>query len=100
MTNVITNSGFWPDGIRLVISVSIQFEAGGQLPKGTDSPFPKVDFPESVSSDAAVNTWFVYGYREGSLPAPQLVQQQDDRPPRLRVVLVGGRGPRHGDRVS
>jgi hypothetical protein len=47
MTNVITNSGFWPDGIRLVISVSMQFEAGGQPPKGTDSPFPKGDFPRA-----------------------------------------------------
>jgi hypothetical protein len=33
--------------------------------EGDDSPFPKVDFPESVPSDAAANTWFAYGYREG-----------------------------------
>jgi hypothetical protein len=36
---------FWPDGIRLVVSISMQFEAGGQPLKGTDSPFPAVDFP-------------------------------------------------------
>jgi hypothetical protein len=56
---------FWPEGIRLVISISMQFEAGGQPSKGTDSPFPKVEFPPSVPSDAAANTWFAYGYREG-----------------------------------
>jgi hypothetical protein len=46
---------FWPDGIRLV-SISMQCEAGGQPLKGTDSPFPAVDFPDSVPSDAAANT--------------------------------------------
>src|SRR5271167_4594397 len=56
---------FWPDGIRLVVSISMQFEAGGQPLKGTDSPFPAVDLPDSVASDAAANTWFAYGYREG-----------------------------------
>jgi peptidoglycan/xylan/chitin deacetylase (PgdA/CDA1 family) len=65
MTKGAANSDFWPDGIRLVISISMQFEAGGQPPKGTDSPFPKVDFAENVPSDAAANTWFAYGYREG-----------------------------------
>ena len=40
-------------------------EAGGQPLKGTDSPFPKVDFPPDVPADAAANTWFAYGYREG-----------------------------------
>ena len=42
----------------LIVSVSMQFEAGGQPPKGTDSPFPPVEFPVSVPSDAAANTWF------------------------------------------
>jgi hypothetical protein len=46
---------FWPDGIRLVVSISMQFEVGGQPLKGTDSPFPAVDFPDSVASDAAAN---------------------------------------------
>ena len=32
---------FWPEGIRPVISISMQFEAGGQPSVGTDSPFPK-----------------------------------------------------------
>jgi peptidoglycan/xylan/chitin deacetylase (PgdA/CDA1 family) len=64
MTNAPPIKDFWPDGVRPVISVSMQFEAGGQPPKGTDSPFPKVEFPESVPCDPAANTWFAYGYRE------------------------------------
>lgn len=43
----------------------MQFEAGGQPPKGPDSPFPKVEFAERVPSDAAADTWFAYSYREG-----------------------------------
>jgi peptidoglycan/xylan/chitin deacetylase (PgdA/CDA1 family) len=65
MPSRAASNRFWPDDIRLVISISMQFEAGGQPAKGTDSPFPKVDFPDSVPSDAAANTWFAYGYREG-----------------------------------
>ena len=65
-TNRAVQGGeFWPDQARLVISISMQFEAGGQPPKGTDSPFPKVDMPASVPADLAANTWFAYGYREG-----------------------------------
>jgi hypothetical protein len=29
MTNETTSNRFWPDGTRLVISISMQFEAGG-----------------------------------------------------------------------
>jgi hypothetical protein len=58
MPSRAASNRFWPDAIRLVISISMQFEAGGQPAKGTDSPFPKVDFPDSVPSDLAANTWF------------------------------------------
>jgi hypothetical protein len=34
MTNETMTKDFWPDGVRLVISISMQFEAGGQPPKG------------------------------------------------------------------
>lgn len=36
-----SSGAFWPNDARLVISISMQFEAGGQPPKGADSPFPK-----------------------------------------------------------
>jgi len=83
---------FWPDGIRLVVSVSMQFEAGGQPPKGTDSPFPKVDFPASVPSDLAANTWFAYGYREG---IPRLLDLWDRHGIKVTSHIIGEAARRH-----
>jgi peptidoglycan/xylan/chitin deacetylase (PgdA/CDA1 family) len=84
----------WPNGIRLVVSVSMMFEAGGQPPKGTDSPFPKVDFPENVPSDAATNTWFAYGYREG---IPRLLELWDRHGVKVTSHMIGEAAKRHPD---
>ena len=83
---------FWPDGIRLVISISMQFEAGGQPAKGTDSPFPKVDFPDSVPADAAANTWFAYGYREG---IPRMLDLWDRHGVTVTSHMIGEAVQRH-----
>lgn len=83
---------FWPDGIRLVISISMQFEAGGQPPKGTDSPFPSVDFPPHVPSDPATNTWFAYGYREG---IPRLLDLWDRHGVKVTSHMIGEAARRH-----
>ncbi|NVD98419.1 polysaccharide deacetylase family protein [Massilia sp. BJB1822] len=78
--------GFWPDGARLVISISMQFEAGGQPPKGADSPFPKADFPASMKSDPAANTWFAYGYREG---VPRMLDLWDKHGVKVTSHMIG-----------
>ncbi len=83
---------FWPNGIRLVVSVSMMFEAGGQPPKGTDSPFPKVDFPDNVPSDAAANTWFAYGYREG---IPRLLDLWDRHGVKVTSHMIGEAAKNH-----
>ena len=83
---------FWPDGIRLVVSISMQFEAGGQPAKGTDSPFAKADFPESVPSDAAANTWFAYGYREG---IPRMLDLWDRHGIKVTSHIIGEAVMRH-----
>jgi peptidoglycan/xylan/chitin deacetylase (PgdA/CDA1 family) len=85
---------FWPDGIRLVISISMQFEAGGQPAKGTDSPFPMVDFPENISSDAAANSWFAYGYREG---IPRMLDLWDRHGIKVTSHMIGEAVQRHPD---
>jgi peptidoglycan/xylan/chitin deacetylase (PgdA/CDA1 family) len=85
---------FWPDGIQLVISISMQFEAGGQPAKGTDSPFPKVDFPENVPGDAAANTWFAYGYREG---IPRMLDLWDRHGIKVTSHMIGEAVQRHPD---
>jgi peptidoglycan/xylan/chitin deacetylase (PgdA/CDA1 family) len=53
----------WTDGSRLVISVSMQFEAGGEPETGFDSPFPAN--MEKGYADLPAKTWFQYGYKEG-----------------------------------
>lgn len=87
-----TANRFWPDGIRLVISISMQFEAGGQPPKGTDSPFPKVKFPDNAPSDAAANTWFAYGYREG---IPRMLELWDRHGVKVTSHMIGEAAQRH-----
>ncbi len=43
MTTSSPNPGFWPDGARLVVSISMQFEAGAQPERGPQGPFPPLD---------------------------------------------------------
>jgi peptidoglycan/xylan/chitin deacetylase (PgdA/CDA1 family) len=81
-----TDNKFWPNGARLVISISMQFEAGGQPLKGTDSPFPKVNFPMSVPADLVTNTWFAYGYREG---IPRLLDLWDRHGVKVTSHMIG-----------
>lgn len=83
---------FWPGNARLVVSISMQFEAGGQPLKGTDSPFPKVEFPASVPSDAAANTWFAYGYREG---IPRMLDLWDRHGVKVTSHMIGEAAKRH-----
>ena len=92
MPSRAASNRFWPDDIRLVISISMQFEAGGQPPKGTDSPFPKVDFPNSVPSDPAANTWFAYGYREG---IPRMLDLWDRHGVNVTSHMIGEAAQHH-----
>jgi peptidoglycan/xylan/chitin deacetylase (PgdA/CDA1 family) len=80
------SGSFWPGDARLVISISMQFEAGGQPPKGTDSPFPKIDLPASVPADLTVNTWFAYGYREG---IPRMLDLWDKHGVKVTSHMIG-----------
>jgi peptidoglycan/xylan/chitin deacetylase (PgdA/CDA1 family) len=92
MPSRAASNRFWPDDIRLVVSISMQFEAGGQPAKGTDSPFPKVDFPDSVPSDLAANTWFAYGYREG---IPRMLDLWDRHGVKVTSHMIGEAAQRH-----
>src|SRR6202040_3645320 len=64
---------FWPDGARMVISVSMQMEAGAQPSSGAESPMPKIDpkYP-----DLPAGKWYDYGYKEG---LPRLLEVFDRR---------------------
>jgi len=54
---------YWPNGARLVISVSMQFETGGQ-PEGAESPFSGTPLPKG-QPDLAAESWYRYGANEG-----------------------------------
>ena len=58
------NTGFWPDGIRLVISISMQFEAGGEPASGAPSPLDGFQLKLGFA-DYPTTTWYQYGVREG-----------------------------------
>jgi peptidoglycan/xylan/chitin deacetylase (PgdA/CDA1 family) len=55
---------FWPDGMRLVISISMQFEAGGEPDAGAPSPLDGFQLKPGFR-DYPTTTWYQYGVREG-----------------------------------
>lgn len=57
------SKSYWPNGAHLVISVSMQFETGGQ-PEGAESPFSGNPLPKG-QPDLAADSWFRYGAKEG-----------------------------------
>lgn len=57
------NGKHWPNGANLVISVSMQFETGGQ-PEGAESPFSGNPLPNG-QPDLPAESWYRYGANEG-----------------------------------
>lgn len=51
---------FWPDGAKLVISISLQFETGVCSELGARSPLAVLE-----DSDSALANWYDYGFKEG-----------------------------------
>ena len=74
---------FWPDGVRMVISVSMQMEGGAQPTSGAESPMPKIDpkYPYLPASK-----WYDYGYKEG---LPRLLEVFDRRKIKVTSHMVG-----------
>jgi peptidoglycan/xylan/chitin deacetylase (PgdA/CDA1 family) len=59
----MTTNKHWPNQAQLVISVSMQFETGGQ-PEGAESPFSGSPLPNG-QPDLPGESWFRYGAKEG-----------------------------------
>jgi len=76
------NKSFWPDGARMAVSISMQFEAGAQ-PDGAESPFPPLDpkYP-----DLPGTKWFEYGFKEG---VPRLLDLWDRKKVKVTSHMVG-----------
>lgn len=63
-TKTEANKGkYWPNQAQLVISVSMQFETGGQ-PEGAESPFSGNPLPKG-QPDLPAESWYRYGANEG-----------------------------------
>jgi len=62
-TTSIQEKSHWPNGAQLVISISMQFETGGQ-PEGAESPFSGNPLPKG-QPDLPAESWFRYGANEG-----------------------------------
>src|SRR5690606_318155 len=73
----------WLDGSRLVVSVSMQFEAGGQ-PDNSESPFPQN--MERGYKDLPADTWYQYGYKEG---IPRMLDNWDKLGIKVTSHMVG-----------
>lgn len=73
----------WADGSRLVVSLSMQFEAGGQ-PVNAESPFPQN--MQKGFIDLPGETWYQYGYKEG---IPRMLDNWDRLGVKVTSHMVG-----------
>lgn len=73
----------WADGSRLVVSLSMQFEAGGQ-PVNAESPFPQN--MQKGFIDLPGETWYQYGYKEG---IPRMLDNWDKLGVKVTSHMVG-----------
>lgn len=73
----------WADGSRLIVSVSMQFEAGGQ-PDNAESPFP--NNMQKGFIDLPTSTWYQYGYKEG---IPRMLDNWDKFGIKVTSHMVG-----------
>jgi hypothetical protein len=63
MNSVANGNGFWPNGARLAVSISLMFEGGGQPISGAGGPIPE-PIAKGVP-DLPTNAFFAYGHYEG-----------------------------------
>jgi len=74
---------FWLEGARLVVSISMQMEAGAQPLSGAESPMPKLDprYPDLPAIKS-----YEYGLKEG---LPRLLDMFDRRKVKVTSHMVG-----------
>jgi peptidoglycan/xylan/chitin deacetylase (PgdA/CDA1 family) len=81
---------FWPGGARFAVTVSMQFEAGGQPISGAVGPITepiKPGFP-----DPGQNSFYEYGAREG---VPRLLELMDKHDITMSSFMIGDAVRRH-----
>jgi peptidoglycan/xylan/chitin deacetylase (PgdA/CDA1 family) len=80
---------FWPNGARMVISVSMQMEAGAEPSSGAESPMPGINpkYP-----DLPATKWYDYGFKEG---LPRLLDMFNRRNVKVTSHMVGAAVEKH-----
>src|SRR5260370_19224516 len=89
-----SKGSFWPDGARLLVSISMQMEAGAQPMSGAESPMPKID---PVYPDLPSAKWYEYGFKEG---IPRLLDLFDRRKVKVTSHMVGATVDLHPGRAK
>jgi peptidoglycan/xylan/chitin deacetylase (PgdA/CDA1 family) len=74
---------FWPNGARLVVSLSLQMEAGSQPERGAQGPWGALD---TKYPDLPTEKWYDYGVKEG---IPRLLDMYDRRKVKVTSHMVG-----------
>jgi peptidoglycan/xylan/chitin deacetylase (PgdA/CDA1 family) len=74
---------FWPGGARMVISFSMQMEAGAQPERGANGPWGALD---ARYPDLPTQKWYDYGIKEG---IPRLLDMFDRRKIKVTSHMVG-----------
>src|SRR5216110_2171590 len=76
--------GFWPNGARLAVSLSLMFEGGGQPISGASGVIP--DPIETGVPDLPTNAFFAYGHYEG---IPRVLDLMDKHAIKLSSFMIG-----------
>jgi peptidoglycan/xylan/chitin deacetylase (PgdA/CDA1 family) len=80
---VPVNTAFWPNGARLVVSISLMFEGGGQPISGAGGLIPEPI--EKGVPDLPTNAFFAYGHYEG---IPRVLDLMDKHAIKLSSFMV------------
>jgi peptidoglycan/xylan/chitin deacetylase (PgdA/CDA1 family) len=80
---------FWPGGARMVVSLSLQMEAGGQPERGANGPWGNLDVKYP---DLPTDKWYDYGVKEG---IPRLLEMYARRKVHVTSHMVGASVDKH-----
>ncbi len=80
---------FWPNGARMVVSLSLQMEAGGQPDRGANGPWGNLD---TRYPDLPTEKWYDYGVKEG---IPRLLDMYARRKVHVTSHMVGQSVDKH-----
>src|SRR6267154_6360773 len=86
---------FWPDGARSAVTISMQFEAGGQRISGAPGPVTEPINPGYP--DLPQNSFYEYGVREG---IPRMLDLFDKHGIKVTSFMIGEAVDRHPELAS